>query len=194
MNLCVGSNSIVWFGLTWTGAVMCSGVPDEARSTEMTLVPGGVVDAAEAAAGVGVTELGGVLRVCIATAVTWNTHPRCFVEAGATLVTLWASVPGKALVTHWGATGICTGRDKDTHQIHKTNTTMTCSFVFICSMNVVVKSLSLDRFAPNGKAQIIKYILRYSCEITISLIVPDYSLDYDYPYLKYTSQNSPLKA
>lgn len=90
----------------WTGAVMCSGVPYEAWSTELALEAGGVVDAAEAVAGVGVTELGGVLRVCIAIAVTRNTSPRCFVEAGATLVTLRAAVPGKALVTYGGATGI----------------------------------------------------------------------------------------
>lgn len=95
---------------------MCLGIPYEARSTELAAEPGGVVDAAEAVAGVRVTELGGALRVCIPTAVTWNTNPRCFVEAGAALGTLWAAVPGKALVTHWGATGICTGKNKDTHQ------------------------------------------------------------------------------
>lgn len=90
----------------WTGAVMCFAVPYEAWSTELALGPGGIVDAAEAMAGVRVTDLGGALGVCITTAVTWNTNPRCFVEAGAALDTLWAAVPGKALVTHWGATGI----------------------------------------------------------------------------------------
>lgn len=85
---------------------MCLGIPNEAWSTELALGPGSVVDAAEAVAGVGVTELGGAMRVCIPTAVTWNTNPRCFVEAGGALVTLWAAVPGKALVTHWGATRI----------------------------------------------------------------------------------------
>lgn len=95
---------------------MCFAVPYEAWSTELALGPGGIVDAAEALAGVRVTDLGGALGVCITTAVTWNTNPRCFVEAGAALDTLWAAVPGKALVTHWGATGICTGIDKDTHQ------------------------------------------------------------------------------
>lgn len=92
------------------------GVPYEARSTELALGPGGAVDAADAVASVGVTELGGALGVCIPTAVTWNTNPRCFVEAGAAVDTLWAAVPGKALVTHWGATGICTGINKHTHQ------------------------------------------------------------------------------
>lgn len=92
---------------------MCLGIPNEARSTELTLGPGGVVDAAEAVAGVGVTELVGPMRVCIPTAVTWNTNPGRFVEAGGALVTLWAAVPGKALVTHWGATGICTGTEQD---------------------------------------------------------------------------------
>lgn len=91
---------------------MCFGVPVEAWSTELALEPSGVVDAAEAAAGVGVTQLGGTLRVFIPTAVTWNTDLRCFVEAGAALVTLRAAVPGKALVTYWGATGICTGINK----------------------------------------------------------------------------------
>lgn len=85
---------------------MCSGVPYKAWCTELALGPGGVVDAAETVASVGVTELGRVLRVCIPTAVTWNTKPRCFVEASTTLVTVWAAVPGKALVTLRGATGI----------------------------------------------------------------------------------------
>lgn len=96
---------------------MCSGVPYESKSTELALGPGGVVGAAEAVTGVGVTELGGTLRVCIPTAVTWNTSPRCFVEASAALVTLWATVPMKALVAHWRATGICTGTDKETSQL-----------------------------------------------------------------------------
>lgn len=95
---------------------MCSGVPYKAWCTELALGPGGVVDAAETVASVGVTELGRVLRVCIPTAVTWNTKPRCFVEASTTLVTVWAAVPGKALVTLRGAIGICTEIDKDTHQ------------------------------------------------------------------------------
>lgn len=93
---------------------MCFGVPDEAWSTELALEPSGVVDAVEAAAGVGVTQLGGALRVFIPTAVTWNTDLRCFVEAGTALVTLRAAVPGKALVTYWGATGICTGINRHT--------------------------------------------------------------------------------
>lgn len=95
---------------------MCWGVPYEARSTALALGPGGGVDAAEAQAGVGVTELGGALRICVPTAVTRNTKPRRFVEAGAALVTLWAAVPRKALVTRWGATGICTGTGKDPHE------------------------------------------------------------------------------
>lgn len=85
---------------------MCSGVPYESESTEVTLGPGGVIDAAEAVAGVGVTELGGALRVCVPTAVTRNASPGRFVETGAALVTLWTSVVGKALVTYWRATGI----------------------------------------------------------------------------------------
>ena len=95
---------------------MCSGVPYESWSTELALGPGGVIDAAEAVAGVGVTELGGALRVCIPTAVTWNASPRRFVEAGAALVTLWTSIVGKALVTYWRATGIWTGADNSIHQ------------------------------------------------------------------------------
>lgn len=67
---------------------MCLGIPNEARRTELTLGPGGVVDAAEAVAGVGVTELGGALRVCIAAAVTRNTTPVCFEEASAALIAL----------------------------------------------------------------------------------------------------------
>lgn len=58
----------------WTGAVMCLSVPYEARSTELALGTDCVVDAAEAVAGVGVTELGGALRVCIPTAVTRDTR------------------------------------------------------------------------------------------------------------------------
>lgn len=112
MKSFVWPNTILWLGLTWTGTVMCLGVPDEAWSTELALGPGGVVDAVEAVAGVGVTELGGALRVCIPAAVTWNTNPGCFEEASAALITLWAAVLGKALVTHWGATGICTGTDR----------------------------------------------------------------------------------
>lgn len=101
------------YGLTWSCAVMRSSIPYKSRSTELALGPSGVVDAAEAVAGVRVTELGRALRVCIPTAVTWNTSPRGFVEASAALVTLSATVSGKALVTHWGATGICTGAEKD---------------------------------------------------------------------------------
>lgn len=67
---------------------MCSGVPCEARSAELALGPGGVVDAAEAVAGVGVTELGGALRVCIPTALTRDTDPRCFVEAGTARIAM----------------------------------------------------------------------------------------------------------
>lgn len=63
-------------------------IPSEACSTELTPGPGGVVDAAEAVAGVGVTELGGTLRVCIAVAVTRNTTTGCFEEASAALITL----------------------------------------------------------------------------------------------------------
>lgn len=94
---------------------MCSGVTDEAWSTELALRPGSFVVAAEAVASVRLTELGGTLRVCIPIAFTWNTNPRCFVEAGTALITLWAFVPGKALVTRWGATGICTGIDRYAH-------------------------------------------------------------------------------
>lgn len=79
---------ILWLGLTWTGTVMCLGVPYEAWGTELALGPGGVVDAVEAVAGVGATELGGALRVCIPVAVTWNANPRCFEEASAALITL----------------------------------------------------------------------------------------------------------
>lgn len=85
---------------------MSSGVPDEARSTELAPRPCGVVDAAEAVAGVGVAERGRVFRVGVSTAVTWNTNTGCFVEAGGARVTLRAAVPGKALVACWGATGI----------------------------------------------------------------------------------------
>lgn len=91
---------------------MCSGIPFESGSTELALGPGGVVDAAEAVSGVWVTELGGALRVRISTAVTWNTSSRRFVGAGSALVTLRTGVPVKALVTSWGATGICTGNSK----------------------------------------------------------------------------------
>lgn len=105
------------FSLTWTGAVTCSGIPYVCRSTELALGAGGVVDAAEAVASVRVTELGGALRVCIPTTVTWNTSPRCFVEAGTALVTLRATVMGEALVTPWGAGGICTRIDKDKTQL-----------------------------------------------------------------------------
>ena len=96
---------------------MCSGIPYECRSTELALGSGGVIDAAEAVASVGVTELAGALRVCIPTTVTWDTSPRYFVEASAALVTLWAAIPGKALVTHWGASGICVGIARDTSQL-----------------------------------------------------------------------------
>lgn len=85
---------------------MCPAIPYESRCTELALGASGVVDAVEAVAGVGMTELGGPLRVCIPTAVTWNTSPRGFVEAGTALVTLRAAVQVKALVTHCGATGI----------------------------------------------------------------------------------------
>lgn len=88
---------------------MCSGVPYESCSTELALGASGIIDAAEAVAGVGVTELGRVLRVCIPTAVTWNANPGRFVEASTAPVTLWTGGPGKALVTHWVATWICTG-------------------------------------------------------------------------------------
>lgn len=88
---------------------MCSGVPCESWSAELALGPSGVIDAAEAVAGVGVTELGGAHGVCVPVAVAWNAGPRLFVEAGAALVTLCTGVAGKALVTHWRATGIWTG-------------------------------------------------------------------------------------
>lgn len=53
---------------------MSLGIPNEAWSAELALGPSGVVDAAEAVAGVRMTKLGGVLRVCIPAAVTWNAH------------------------------------------------------------------------------------------------------------------------
>lgn len=99
---------------------MGPGVPCESRSTELALGAGGVVDAVKAVAGVGVTKLGGALRVCVPAAVTWNTGPGGFVEAGAAPVALGAAVLGKALVTHWEATRICTGTDRDTDIVQDT--------------------------------------------------------------------------
>lgn len=111
MNVCSEDilEAVTSFGLTWAGAVVCSRVPHEARSAALALGPAGAVDAAEALAGVGLTHLGGPLRVGVPAAVAWYTHARCFVEAGAALVTPRAGVPGEALVTCWGATVICTG-------------------------------------------------------------------------------------
>lgn len=91
---------------------MSSSISYEARSTELAPGPVGVVDAAETLAIVGATDVGGTLRVCISTAVTWDTSPRSFVEPGTALVTVWATVPVKALVTHWRATSICTEKTK----------------------------------------------------------------------------------
>lgn len=99
---------------------MGPGVPYESRSTELALGAGGVVDAVKAVAGVGVTKLGGALRVRVPAAVAWNTGPRGFVEAGAAPVALGAAVLGKALVTHWEATRICTGTDTDTDIVQDT--------------------------------------------------------------------------
>lgn len=90
---------------------MCLGVPCESRSTELALGTGGVVGAAKAVAGLRVTKLGGALRVRVPAAVTGNTGLGGFIEAGAAPVTLGAAVVGKALVTHWEATGICTGTE-----------------------------------------------------------------------------------
>ncbi len=91
---------------------MCFGISDEARSAELALGPSGVVDAAEAVASFWVTEVSWALGVCVPTAVTWSTNARCFVKAGAALVTLWAAILGKALVTNWRATGICKAIDR----------------------------------------------------------------------------------
>lgn len=85
---------------------MCSGVPYEPWGALLAPGPSGVVDAAEAAAGLRVTELGRALRVCVTAAVAWHTGPRCVVEARAAEVTVWAAVVGKALVTHGRAAGI----------------------------------------------------------------------------------------
>lgn len=74
----LGCVCVCWWGNEsgcWAGAVMCLSVPYEARSTELALGTDCVVDAAEAVAGVRLTELGGALRVCIPTAVTWDTSP-----------------------------------------------------------------------------------------------------------------------
>lgn len=87
---------------------MSSSIPYEARSTELALGSSCVVDAAETVASVGVTELGRILRVCISTAVTWDTSSRGFVEPGTALVTVWAAVPVKALVTHCRAIIVAT--------------------------------------------------------------------------------------
>lgn len=73
------------------------------------MAPGasGVVDAVEAVTGIRMTEFSWAFRVCIATAVTWDTSPRSFVEARDALVTVMAAVIGKALVTHERASWIC---------------------------------------------------------------------------------------
>lgn len=85
---------------------MCSGVPYEPWGADLAPIPSGIVDAAEAAAGLRVTELGRAPRVCITVAVARHTGPRCVVETRAALVTVWAAVVGKALVTHGSAAGI----------------------------------------------------------------------------------------
>lgn len=95
-------------------AVVRFGISSEPRSTELTLVSTGIVDALEAVACVRVTDLGGATRVCITAAVAGNAGTRHFVEASAALVTLWAAVLMKALVTHWGTTGIWTWKRVET--------------------------------------------------------------------------------
>lgn len=89
---------------------MSSGVTHEAWSTELALGPRGVVDATEAVASFGVAELDGTLGVHVATAVTADTASGGPVVASTALITPGSTVVGKALVAHWGATGICTDR------------------------------------------------------------------------------------
>lgn len=85
---------------------MSCGVTDEARRAQLALGPRRVVDAAEALATFGMTELDGTLRICVPTAVAGDTAGGRPEEAGAALATLCSTVVGKALVAHWGATGV----------------------------------------------------------------------------------------
>jgi len=93
------------------------GVPREARGTELALGPRGAVAAAEAPAGVGVTQLGGPLRVCVPGAVARHAEAGRFGEAGAAPVTVRTPVWRKALIAPRGATGTCTGTE--THMSYK---------------------------------------------------------------------------
>lgn len=96
--------------LTWPCAVVSRGVADEACCAQLAAGPRRVVDAAEALASLGMTKLAGTLRICVPAAVTGDAASgRPEEEAGAALVTLRPTVVGKALVAHWGATGIWTG-------------------------------------------------------------------------------------
>lgn len=96
--------------LTWTCAVVSAGVPREPGSAELAPGPGGAVRAAEAAAGVGMTDLDRALRVCVPAAVTRDTNAGRLVETRVALVALRAGVRGETEVTHRGAAGVCRER------------------------------------------------------------------------------------
>lgn len=59
--------------LTWTGAVMSLGIPDEAWSTAVAPGPGGVSAASQAVSRVRVANLGRALGVCVPVTLTSDT-------------------------------------------------------------------------------------------------------------------------